>query len=261
MKVQKAALDWSKGNCVVDDDLISAKDTLNINLFDIAGAPISDNSTISNNGTSGTSRYKRGDEQAERSNTLDERATCKYIQVAAGDGCGSLAAKCGIRGSDFAKFNPKADLCSTLEAGDYVCCSEGSPYTPPKPVAPSPNPDGTCASYIIKNGDTCSSLAERYGLATGDIERFNKGKMWAWTECKNMLIDYNMCLSEGAAPLPPPQQGAECGPLVPGTQQPANKSISMADLNPCPLKACCSNWGFCGPFPAPQVSIILQFVT
>jgi hypothetical protein len=23
----------------------------------------------------------------------------------------------------------------------------------------------------------------------------------------------------------------------------------MADLNPCPLKACCSNWGFCGVFP------------
>ncbi|KAI0545561.1 hypothetical protein F4679DRAFT_461506 [Xylaria curta] len=65
-----------------------------------------------------------------------------------------------------------------------------------------------------------------------------------------MLIGYNMCRSKGTAPLPPPQQGTECGPLFPGTKQLTNSSISIADLNPCPLKACCSNWGFCGPFPA-----------
>lgn len=70
-----------------------------------------------------------------------------------------------------------------------------------------------------------------------------------WTECKNMLLGYNMCLSDGKAGLPPPQAGAECGPLVPGTAL-TDSTTSIADLNPCALKACCSNWGFCGVFPA-----------
>ena len=64
------------------------------------------------------------------------------------------------------------------------------------------------------------------------------------------MIGYTLCLSDGAPPLPPPQAGSECGPVVPGTQPPTDSSISIADLNPCPLKACCSNWGFCGVFPS-----------
>jgi hypothetical protein len=41
----------------------------------------------------------------------------------------------------------------------------------------------------------------------------------------------------------------ECGPLVPNTPILTDRTKSLADLNPCPLKACCSNWGFCGVFP------------
>jgi LysM repeat protein len=109
---------------------------------------------------------------------------------------------------------------------------------------------GTCATHLIANGDTCSALALRYGVTVADIEKWNKGKTWAWTECKDMLIGYNLCVSDGAAPMPPPQTGTECGPLVPGTKPPLNSQTSLASLNPCPLKACCSNWGFCGVFPA-----------
>ena len=64
-----------------------------------------------------------------------------------------------------------------------------------------------------------------------------------------MMAGYNMCLSTGRPPLPPPQQGTQCGPMVPGTTW-TDTSIPMAELNPCPLKACCSNWGYYGPFPA-----------
>ena len=116
--------------------------------------------------------------------------------------------------------------------------------------APNPDPDGTCATHLIMDMDTCDNLAKQYGVTVTDIENWNKGKTWAWTECKDMLVGYNMCVSDGSAPMPPPQQGTECGPLVPGTQKPSDKSVSLADLNPCPLKACCSNWGFCGVFPA-----------
>jgi hypothetical protein len=45
------------------------------------------------------------------------RADCKYVAVASGDGCASLATKCGISGSDFTKYNPKLD-CSKLQIDD-----------------------------------------------------------------------------------------------------------------------------------------------
>jgi hypothetical protein len=196
---------------------------------------------------------------------MHKRAECRYVTVVADDGCGSLIAKCGISNADFTKFNPASNLCSSLQAGDYVCCSSGDPHTDPKPDPPKQGSDGTCATHLIVENDSCSKLAKQYGITVDDIEKWNKGRTWAWTDCKSMLLGYNMCLSDGAVPLPPPQQGAECGPLVPGTKQPSNKSVSIADLNPCPLKACCSNWGFCGPFPehcdihAPEGKLILNF--
>lgn len=117
------------------------------------------------------------------------------------------------------------------------------------PTPPAKNSDGTCASYVIQKTDTCSKLAIQYGIKVNDIEKWNANKTWAWTDCAGMMYGNNMCLSDGRATLPPPQQGVECGPALPGTTLPTNTSISLADLNPCPLNACCSNWGFCGVFP------------
>jgi hypothetical protein len=117
-------------------------------------------------------------------------------------------------------------------------------------ASPQANSNGVCATHLIQNGDTCSDLAKQYSVSVDNLEEWNKGKTWAWTECKDMLIGYSMCISDGSAPMPPPQAGTQCGPLVPGTQPPKDKSVSLSDLNPCPLKACCSNWGFCGVFPA-----------
>lgn len=183
--------------------------------------------------------------RASRHRITRRTATCRYIKVNAGDGCASLVSRCGISAQDFTKFNPRKDLCSTLGVGDYVCCSAGDPFTEPKPDPPQPQPDGTCATHVIKAGDSCDSLAKEHGITVQDIENWNKGKTWAWTECKDMLLDYNMCISPGKAPMPPSQKDAQCGPLVPGSKPPASGQ-SLADLNPCPLNACCSNWGFCG---------------
>ncbi|KAF2742939.1 carbohydrate-binding module family 24 protein [Sporormia fimetaria CBS 119925] len=127
----------------------------------------------------------------------------------------------------------------------YVCCSAGDPYTPPKP---QPNPDGTCATHLIVQNDDCSKIGNMYGVTVEEIEEWNRGTTWAWTQCGKLLLGYNMCVSEGTTPLPPPQAGTACGPLVPGTKPPA-AGESLADLNPCPLNACCSHWGFCGVFP------------
>ncbi len=133
---------------------------------------------------------------------------------------------------------------STIKRSAEDAAGAGATLSPP-----SKNADGTCASYVIQKLDTCASLGKRFNITVAAIERFNRGKTWAWTDCPGMMFGFNMCLSEGAAALPPPQQGVECGPTVPGTAQPKNASVDMSGLNPCPLNACCSSWGFCGVFP------------
>ena len=250
--VQKTAVEWNKGSCVVEGDLKGAGDLEGVEVREVTGAPPTvdgNNSTLNRNDTSfiETRFSPRSWSGASR---LGKRATCRYQKVLSGDSCGVLASRCGISDTDFYKFNPKTNLCATLMPGNYVCCSTGDPYSEPKPDLPKPGPDGTCATHLIQNGDSCDALAKQYGVTISNLETWNKGKTWAWTECKDMLLGYNMCVSDGYAPLPPPQNGAACGPLVPGTVLPSDRTVSLADLNPCPLKACCSNWGFCGPFPA-----------
>ncbi|KAK2036421.1 glycoside hydrolase family 18 protein [Colletotrichum somersetense] len=244
--VQQTAADWHAGKCAANANLSPSGELKAVAVFDIIGA-VGLNDTLSNNGTlyiNGTLATRRRTSVGHKK--LHSRDTCSYIQVQSGDTCTTLASKCGIRGSQFTTYNPTIDCAnpSALQPNQYVCCSAGDPGG----WKPVPGDDGTCAAHLIASGDTCGSLALQYGLTVDEIEGFNKGKTWAWTECKDMLVGYNMCLSSGNAPLPPPQEGTQCGPLVPGTAQPTD-GTALADLNPCPLKACCSNWGFCGPFP------------
>lgn len=252
--VQKAALDWSKGTCAIQGAVQAAGQFLDVRVYDLAAE---DADFLDAHTTPSTPSPTPAPTSAPRGlaarllgpwkrSELEKRAVCKYAQVEDGDSCTTLSVRCGIRGADFLKYNTKSNLCATLKAGDYVCCSAGDPYKPP---APEPNADGTCKSHLIENGDSCDALAKKHGVTVKDIEKWNAKTTWAWTNCKSILVGYNMCVGPGLPPLPPPQQGAECGPLVPGTKPPKDNSTSLADLNPCPLKACCSNWGFCGVFP------------
>ncbi|MBE3049677.1 hypothetical protein IMZ48_45715, partial [Candidatus Bathyarchaeota archaeon] len=253
--VQRTALSWSHGDCAAAG---TDQKTLDVKIYDIASVPLTttngrNGSTIATPAANNTSSLltralnRRSNHPRLTRDSLNKRATCSYIRVEDGDGCASLAVKCEILGLDFEKYNPDPLLCSTLQIGDYVCCSAGDPYTDPKPDPPQENPDGTCATHLIQDTDTCDKLGKAYGLTENDIESFNAGKTWGWTECKAMMFGYNICLSTGASPLPPPQQGVQCGPQVPGTER-TDMSTPMNELNPCPLKACCSSWGYCGPF-------------
>ncbi|EQB59459.1 hypothetical protein CGLO_00144 [Colletotrichum gloeosporioides Cg-14] len=211
--VKQTAADWQAGMCAAGDSLVPSgevKDEAVLDLVELHNK----NGTLSNDGTlfSNTILARKCMAILPRQNKLQARDFCSYIQVLGGDTCTSLASRCGIGGSQFTTYSPKID------------CTN--------PKAQQPN----------------HSLGLQYGLKEEEIEGFNKGKTWAWTQCMDILIDYKMCLSSGNPPLPPPQEGAQCGPLVSGTTQPTD-GTSMVDLNPCPLKAYCSNWGFCGPFP------------
>ncbi|KAF5542204.1 glycoside hydrolase family 18 [Fusarium phyllophilum] len=246
-EVQKQLMQWSQGNCALDTESKVTKRIPGVEMFDIIGMrEFEDTENVPLTPISNPTQTPHSISARLVGNMLSKRATCKHIQVESGDSCVAHAARCNIRGNDFLKYNPQKNLCANLKENNYVCCSSGDAY---KPEPPKPSADGTCATHLIKDGDTCDSLAKKAGVTVADLEKFNKGKTWAWTDCKDLLIGYNLCLGPGNAPMPPPQEGAECGPLVPGTKAPTNKSVSIADLNPCPLKACCSNWGFCGVFP------------
>lgn len=171
-------------------------------------------------------------------------ATCSTTQVISGDSCGALVTRCGITSSQFYEYNPQPNLCSTLAVGQYICCSAGSLPN----LAPPPNEDGSCATYLVKKGDNCNQIASAHTpLTANQIEQYNEDT-WGWVGCAGLQADQNICLSTGTPPFPAPVDGTICGPQVPNTVQPTD-GTNWASLNPCPLNACCNIWGQCGTFP------------
>ncbi|KAI0868461.1 hypothetical protein GGS24DRAFT_482282 [Hypoxylon argillaceum] len=193
-----------------------------------------------NNATNNTTNNATNIARGTSDHPLLPRADCKTIQVISGDSCGSLATKCGISGSDFTKYNPAANLCSTLVPYQHVCCSAG---TLPD-FSPKPNSDGSCASYTVVTDDTCSDIAAANSLTVTQLQSFNKNT-WAFNGCSNLWVGTVICLSTGDPPMPAPVANAVCGPQVPGTPKPP-KGTDISKLNPCPLNACCDVWGQCG---------------
>ncbi|OCK75262.1 glycoside hydrolase family 18 protein [Lepidopterella palustris CBS 459.81] len=215
---QNAVRSWNNGTCATGYDGIMSLG--NITLLETTATKLTTRAA-----------YKR---------SLHPRADCRTIQVVSGDSCASLASKCGISGNDFTKYNPSSTLCSTLQVGQHVCCSSG---TLPD-FAPKPNPDGSCASYLVHSGDYCAKIGSDHSLTVDKLESFNKNT-WGWGGCNNLQAGVNMCLSTGGPPMPAPLSNAVCGPQVPGTSKPAS-GVNLANLNPCPLNACCDVWGQCG---------------
>lgn len=227
--VQNAVQHWSNGTCVTSgSSAASGNSTKGWANFSLRVPTVVDkNSTASpTNKTLSTSHV------------LSERADCRVIRVATGDGCGTLASKCGISPADFTKYNSKTD-CSKLFEGQPVCCSSGS--LPPKP---SQGSDGSCASYSVVDQDYCAKIAATNQITVDDLETFNKNT-WGWNGCDLLWSGINICLSKGSPPMPASVSGAECGPTVAGTQKPTD-GTELKDLNPCPLNVCCNVWGHCG---------------
>ncbi|KAH7017951.1 killer toxin alpha/beta, partial [Microdochium trichocladiopsis] len=174
------------------------------------------------------------------------RATCSTTSAVSGDQCKHLAARCGITIAQLESFNPFTDFCTTLKAGQPVCCTAGD-LPDFKRKADS---DGTCATHLVQQGDFCVKIALANGITQTQLESYNKGsdKTWGWTSCENLPVGINICVSEGKPPLPAPVSNAVCGPTKPGVSQPL-AGQSLADLAPCPLNICCNVWGQCGMTP------------
>ncbi|KAF4442605.1 Killer toxin subunits alpha beta [Fusarium acutatum] len=137
---------------------------------------------------------------------LSKRAECKTILVKSGDGCGDLAQRCGIKAADFTKYNSQTKNLCSTLIDGQHVCCSSGDLPD---FRPKPRPDGGCATYTVESGDFCNKIAAANSLKVEDIESFN------------------MKTSR------------------PGTKKP-EKGTDLADLNPCPLNACCNIWGQCG---------------
>ncbi|KAL2818187.1 glycoside hydrolase superfamily [Aspergillus cavernicola] len=175
---------------------------------------------------------------------LSRTFTCVKETVVSGDTCATLAEKCGVSAHDFMIYNPKEGLCATLQPGQEVCCSDRRSLDNP----PDMNEDGSCAMYTTQPNETCLSIANDHYLDEPDIRYFNDGRTWGWSGCDLMRPGLRICLSDGYPPVPAPEKGATCGPTVPETERPSD-GTPLAELNPCPLNACCNTLGNCGVSP------------
>ncbi|KAI8910043.1 hypothetical protein DFJ77DRAFT_521713 [Powellomyces hirtus] len=156
----------------------------------------------------------------------DGKGNCRIYTVVQDDYCDLIAGKNGISTAQLQKYNPKM-VCTAIQLGERLCVSLGTKLS----RAPKPN-GANCAPYTVKKDESCSKIAAAYDLTVQDLETFNK-KTFHWIGCNNLQLGTNMCLSTGNPPKPPIIKGTSCGP----------QSVSGKD---CPLKACCSAWGYCG---------------
>jgi len=228
--VQSAVKEWSEAKCVTG--LQQNGKFGNSTIWTSSLLPSSNSTFLSNSTTSVSEHSFR---------TLKSRADCRTVQVISGDRCDLLAQRCGISGPDFtALHSSDSTFCSTLKPGQHVCCSSG---TLPN-LAPKPNPDGSCASYVVKSGDWCDKIASENSLTIAKLESLNKNT-WGWSGCSRLFTGINMCLSSGDPPMPETIANSVCGPQKPGTIQ-GPKGTNLSEMNPCPLNTCCNVWGQCG---------------
>ncbi|KAJ6445148.1 Lysine--tRNA ligase [Purpureocillium lavendulum] len=238
--IQSAFKSWSNADCLEFDHsrnfTASAYFTTPM-LSSIKGDNATTNGTSASagNSTSSIKSWKRWTKAP-----LISRGECRTEKVQQDDSCAALAKRCGISGADFTKYNSEKAFCSKLRPGQHVCCSSGEMPD----FRPKPNKDGSCVTTRVGDGESCSSIGAANSLTNDDIDGFNK-HTWGWTGCKNILKDAVICISKGSPPMPAEVADAECGPQVPGTKPPKDMT-KLADLNQCPLNACCNTWGHCG---------------
>ena len=240
--IQNAFKSWSDAECLVFDKSTNFTTTAPfatplLSSIKAKKAPVN-TTRSSHNETVGKRTLKRW-----FGNRLIARGECSTEKVISGDSCAALAERCGISGADFTKYNSDKGFCSSLKPGQHVCCSEGDLPD----FRQKPNADGSCATTKVGDGESCSLIAAANSLEADDLEEFNKNT-WGWNGCLNVWPNTIICVSKGTPPMPAPVANAICGPQVTGTKQPDDMS-KLAELNPCPLNACCDVWGQCGTTP------------
>ncbi|KAJ6789351.1 hypothetical protein PWT90_08760 [Aphanocladium album] len=160
--VKNAVKTWADGDCVetMSEEQILMTATLRVPP-NSPSMPKSSNSTMLNTTSALDLRA--------RSSRFIARGQCRNTQVNGGEGCWGVAQHCGISQDKLEAYNPRDHFCNTLVQDEAVCCSSS---TLPEKI-PHGNSDGTCVTKSVKGGDTCSTMAQKCGLALPDLEKIN----------------------------------------------------------------------------------------
>ena len=100
----------------------------------------------------------------------------KYYSIQYQDICFNVAIRAHLTIGQFLALNPNIN-CNTLQIGQQVCVSNVATSTPKQQCS---------FSYVIQNGDTCFSLAVKYGL--------NLNRLASSLNCSNLQIGQDICI-------------------------------------------------------------------
>jgi hypothetical protein len=142
---------------------------------------------------------------------------CQVLRLGADfDGfCFDLAAKAKI---DIPRLNQlnNFDCVTQGQAGQRLCVTPG--VLPPLPDPPSRS-DGKCFHVDVKNGDLCSTIAQKFQITVEQLVKYNKDRN---LNCSLLAINTRLCVSLGTYPSRRPVQTNPNSPCVFQTADPDN---------------------------------------
>lgn len=159
----------------------------------------------------------------------------KYCDVAVTDPIPSPSPT-GIPGS----CTPKETTFSPTSSTTSSPSSTSSGVATPTPTQPGMTEDCT-KFHMVKDGDTCASIADKYGISQADFLAWNPD---VGEDCKNLWLDTYVCVSSSeSTPRPTatsttstsssPTTGATPSPIQPGMTDGCTKFHKVADGDIC----------------------------
>lgn len=236
---QQALVSWDKGQCLTSLEITGTVNSVLwvhppiVGIASTPDRPFRQGSKILTLGGRTTSppSPRRGSATLTPLENRDN-ALCEETLAEPNDSCYSLSQRCGLSSlDDFKAYNEHID-CEAIVEGQSVCCTAGTRRSRKK----TPQADGTCATYVVVDGDNCSKVGIRHDATPEDLEKWNDGTTWGWKGC-NLFPDTVICVSPGDPPLPLVDEKQVCGPRAGKGIGSVPKGANLAELNPCPLNA------------------------
>jgi LysM repeat protein len=106
-----------------------------------------------------------------------------YTVIQSSDSCGTICDRYKITTESFYRLNPKID-CNDIRLGDEICVPAIHQY-------PAHAFTANCgASYLVRLGDTCNTICDRYKIELQDFYQLNRQ-----VSCSRLVPGQSICLS------------------------------------------------------------------
>ena len=107
-----------------------------------------------------------------------------YTVIQNSDSCGTICERYKITSESFYRLNPSVD-CNDIRLGDEICVPSIQQY-------PAHAFTASCgASYLVRLGDTCNTICDRYKIQLQDFYVLNPS-----VHCPLLRAGENICVSK-----------------------------------------------------------------